>query len=73
MSNVMMEKLDARIHEVRTASHMRDYAESLLETSYDTGYDYDYLADAHHELLDDGQDFIESLIDVITIAYEQDY
>lgn len=73
MSTATMKRLDSMIYEVRTATRMKDLAGVLIETAEDTGYDYDFLSMLHHEAVEDGEDIRKALINIITIAYEQDF
>lgn len=68
-----VKQLDTRFHEIATAGSMKDYYYTLDETAEDTGYHVDFLLDVLNDLIRAGEDFIESLIQVITIAYEQDF
>lgn len=73
MSLATAARLDSQIEVVRTATRMKEFFMALEDTAADTGYDFDFLNEVFREALEDGEDFREALISVITIAYELDF
>ena len=52
---------------------MKELATILMETAFDTGYEYGFLAEQVEEAVKDGSSYTEAVKDICAIAYEYDF